>query len=65
MCGISGFVSLSGGPLPDPAAPLTVMNELQRHRGPDGRGVWLHARSFVGFAHRRLSIIDLAPANNR
>ena len=59
MCGISGFVSLSGGPLPDPAAPLTVMNELQRHRGPDGRGVWLHARSFVGFGHVRLSIIDL------
>ncbi len=35
------------------------MNRLQRHRGPDGDTVWLHERATVGFAHRRLSIIDL------
>jgi asparagine synthase (glutamine-hydrolysing) len=28
------------------------------HRGPDGEGVWIEGP--VGFAHRRLSIIDLA-----
>lgn len=31
-----------------------------RHRGPDGEGFWLNADNTVGFAHRRLSIIDLS-----
>ena len=35
------------------------MNELLRHRGPDGEGVWEHPDGRVGFGHRRLSIIDL------
>jgi asparagine synthase (glutamine-hydrolysing) len=37
------------------------MNDLQRHRGPDGSGQWEHRRAHVGLAHRRLSIIDLTP----
>ncbi len=36
------------------------MNELQRHRGPDGQGTWRQPGGHVGLAHRRLSIIDLA-----
>jgi asparagine synthase (glutamine-hydrolysing) len=35
------------------------MNRLLAHRGPDGEGTWLHDRGHVGFAHRRLEIIDL------
>jgi asparagine synthase (glutamine-hydrolysing) len=35
------------------------MNTLQHHRGPDGEGIWQHPQGYVGFAHRRLSIIDL------
>jgi asparagine synthase (glutamine-hydrolysing) len=35
------------------------MNDLQQHRGPDGDGIWQHPQQHVGFAHRRLSIIDL------
>jgi asparagine synthase (glutamine-hydrolysing) len=35
------------------------MNTLQAHRGPDGEGLWMHAHTMAGFAHRRLSIIDL------
>jgi len=38
------------------------MNKLQCHRGPDGEGIWQHTREHVGFAHRRLSIIDLTAA---
>jgi asparagine synthase (glutamine-hydrolysing) len=38
---------------------LEVMNHLLRHRGPDGEGTWRHPKEGVGFAHRRLSIIDL------
>src|SRR3989440_4483549 len=36
------------------------MNEIQAHRGPDGHATWAHGRGAVGFAHRRLTIIDLA-----
>ncbi len=35
------------------------MNDLLRHRGPDGDGMWMHERRHAGFAHRRLAIIDL------
>ncbi len=59
MCGIAGAINLSLEPKPQLGRHLAVMNELQRHRGPDGEGVWEHPRGFGGFAHRRLSIIDL------
>lgn len=36
------------------------MNKIQTHRGPDGEGIWTHTAGHVGFAHRRLSIIDLS-----
>ncbi len=59
MCGIAGILSPSGDKIADLQRGLAVMNTLQRHRGPDGEGVWQHPRGVVGFAHRRLSIIDL------
>jgi asparagine synthase (glutamine-hydrolysing) len=34
------------------------MNNLLRHRGPDGEGVWMHPAGHVGFAHRRISVIE-------
>lgn len=60
MCGLAGAFHLSGGRVPNLGNALRVMNDLQRHRGPDGSGVWEHPRLQVGFAHRRLSIIDIA-----
>lgn len=59
MCGIAGALSLSAVPVADLINKLAVMNQLQQHRGPDGEGCWQHAKGQVGFAHRRLSIIDL------
>jgi len=59
MCGIAGIVSLDQTPVPDLARRLELMGELIRHRGPDGHGVWTNRRGNAGFAHRRLSIIDL------
>jgi asparagine synthase (glutamine-hydrolysing) len=35
------------------------MSSLIEHRGPDDAGIWVHSDRHVGFAHRRLSIIDL------
>jgi asparagine synthase (glutamine-hydrolysing) len=60
MCGIGAIFSLSREPVADLGWKLAAMNRLQQHRGPDGDAVWLHERGDVGFAHRRLSIIDLA-----
>ena len=62
MCGIAGALSLSCAPMPNLKQHLQVMNFLQAHRGPDGEGVWIHQKGQVGFAHRRLSIIDLTTA---
>jgi len=59
MCGIAGVISLDSKQVPDLKRRLEVMNLLQAHRGPDGEGTWQHANGHVGFAHRRLSIIDL------
>jgi asparagine synthase (glutamine-hydrolysing) len=59
MCGMAGVVALNQRRLPHLDRTLRVMNELQRHRGPDGHGQWEHSRGHVGLAHRRLSIIDL------
>jgi asparagine synthase (glutamine-hydrolysing) len=60
MCGIAGAIDLGGRPIPALETHLRVMNDLQRHRGPDGAGAWRHEREHVGLAHRRLSVIDLA-----
>src|SRR4051812_5631143 len=60
MCGIGAACALSTAPVANLAARLAAINRLQQHRGPDGDSIWLHERGHVGFAHRRLSIIDLA-----
>jgi asparagine synthase (glutamine-hydrolysing) len=59
MCGIAGAIELKHKPIPGLEHNLQVMNTLQQHRGPDGEGKWLHPNQHVGFAHRRLAIIDL------
>jgi asparagine synthase (glutamine-hydrolysing) len=59
VCGIAGIINLSKDQIPNLKSSLGVMNDLQRHRGPDGEGIWTHPKGHVGFAHRRLSIIDL------
>jgi asparagine synthase (glutamine-hydrolysing) len=35
------------------------------HRGPDAQGVWIDPNGAVGFAHRRLSILDLSTSANQ
>jgi asparagine synthase (glutamine-hydrolysing) len=60
MCGIGGAVSLSLSPLRNAQGTVELMNDLLRHRGPDGEATWVHDHGVVAFAHRRLAIIDLA-----
>ena len=61
MCGITGILNIDGRPVS--IATLRQMTDAVRHRGPDGEGFWTN--SFVGFGHRRLSIIDLSPLGHQ
>jgi asparagine synthase (glutamine-hydrolysing) len=70
MCGIAGAVRES------PVGSETVsrldgarfvglverMTEAERHRGPDGSGLWVSRGREVIFGHRRLAILDLTDA---
>lgn len=60
MCGIAGIINLKREIHHNLENHLEVMNTLQAHRGPDGHDTWQHENGHVGFAHRRLSIIDLS-----
>ncbi len=59
MCGISGFISKRR----ITSDELRVMNDEMYHRGPDDAGVEIYEATGgygVGFAQRRLSILDLS-----
>ena len=60
MCGIAGFCNISNATFFLDASQLKEMHQKMAHRGPDGCGVWSSYKHEVGFAHRRLSIIDLS-----
>ncbi|MDQ3577301.1 MAG: asparagine synthetase B, partial [Actinomycetota bacterium] len=55
MCGIAGVRHLDGTQV-DPGV-LAEMAKRLHHRGPDDSGTWIDGDT--GFAHTRLSIIDL------
>ncbi len=57
MCGIAGSLETDGRAADH--AVLQRMSDVLVHRGPDGAGVWSDGP--VGFAHRRLAIIDPSP----
>jgi asparagine synthase (glutamine-hydrolysing) len=59
MCGIGGILRKRGsGKL---ETRLRAMGQSMMHRGPEDHGVWEDDQSNVGFAHQRLSIVDLSP----
>jgi len=55
MCGIAGIWYRDGKMVS--AADLKCMAQALQHRGPDGEGFWQQHN--IGFAHRRLSILDI------
>ncbi|TFD52134.1 asparagine synthase (glutamine-hydrolyzing) [Cryobacterium frigoriphilum] len=56
MCGIAGILRFDQAPVD--AGVLAAMARTLAHRGPDDHGFW--QAPGVGFAHTRLSIIDLS-----
>ncbi len=64
MCGITGVVSYKSINYKD---VLMHMNDALIHRGPDSFGItdWCNADTYIGFGHRRLSIIDLSATGHQ
>ena len=58
MCGIAGFIGYESI-----ENYCRKANHIQLHRGPDHQGLW--SVGDVGFAHQRLSIIDLSESGNQ
>jgi asparagine synthase (glutamine-hydrolysing) len=66
MCGIAGKLWYGAPERHEPArALLERMADRMAHRGPDAQGVWVDEEGQVGFAHRRLAIIDLDPRSTQ
>ena len=63
MCGIAGWVNFSGKPVIKET--LENMADAIAHRGPDGEGYWVNENRNIGFAHRRLAIIDLTDSGKQ
>lgn len=66
MCGFVGF--LNKGKINNARIIENIlrdMNNMIIHRGPDSEGYWIDANYGIGFAHRRLSVIDPSQAGNQ
>ncbi|MBI5403567.1 MAG: asparagine synthase (glutamine-hydrolyzing) [Ignavibacteriae bacterium] len=61
MCGITGIYNLNEEPIS--INLLKQITNVISHRGPDAEGFWVN--SFIGFGHRRLSIIDTSSLGNQ
>ena len=60
MCGIAGILGSNWK-----RDQLDAMVRSQRHRGPDGEGIYVDPKSLAGLGHNRLSIIDLSEAGSQ
>lgn len=63
MCGIAGILTTDAGL--EMAPVLGAMADSLRHRGPDDAGQWQSPSRLAGFAHTRLSILDLSAAGHQ
>jgi asparagine synthase (glutamine-hydrolysing) len=59
MCGIFGAYSPKHFTISDLHAELVRGMSFLERRGPDGNGAWINDGGYIGFAHTRLSIIEL------
>jgi asparagine synthase (glutamine-hydrolysing) len=61
MCGIAGIFAYSPAGAPVDKEELLRIRDQMQARGPDAADLWISNNGRVGFAHRRLAIIDLTP----
>jgi len=66
MCRIGGYWDWVGRMgEEDIGRRIAAMAAAQAHGGPDDEGLWLLPERGIGFAHRRLSILDLSAAGHQ
>jgi asparagine synthase (glutamine-hydrolysing) len=65
MCGITGGFGFSTRNGPVDQTIVTRLNEFQRHRGPDGEGLWASSDQRMVLGHRRLAIIETGPLGHQ
>jgi asparagine synthase (glutamine-hydrolysing) len=66
MCGIAGFLDFKKQLNSDRMQDIAfAMAQKIKHRGPDDQGIWVDAHYGIGFAQRRLSILDLSPLGHQ
>ncbi len=65
MCGIAGGFSFGVNRQPIDATIIGRLNQFQRHRGPDGDGLWSSDDACVVLGHRRLAIIDTGQSGSQ
>jgi hypothetical protein len=61
VCGINSIFAYNSGSVAE-EKELLASREAMVARGPDGSGAWISPDGDIGFASRRLSIIDLTDA---
>jgi asparagine synthase (glutamine-hydrolysing) len=59
MCGIAGILVSDRSEASDFTETLSQLSAAMATRGPDASGLWISRTRAAGFAHRRLSIIDV------
>lgn len=64
MCGFTGVLSRVDW-ASNAEQLLMAMGSSISHRGPNDKGVWFDKEAGIGFAHTRLSIVDLSPAGHQ
>ena len=65
MCGFAGFINSEGFNSEKVASIAESMGDTIAHRGPDDSGIWVDSKAHIGFAHRRLSVLDLSAAGHQ
>lgn len=63
MCGIAGFVSVTGE-IPGDETLFRVRDAMS-HRGPDGAGIYISPDRSAALVHRRLAVIDLTETGHQ
>ena len=61
MCAIAGIFAYGANAALVNAQELLQVRDSMTARGPDAAGLWVSDDGRLGFAHRRLAIIDLSP----
>lgn len=65
MCGVAGLLTACGTAQGSLEALVTRLALAVQQRGPDDAGAWADAEAGIALGHRRLSIIDLSPADRK